>query len=63
MDKYEKMLSKVFNYCWIMILFFLKKHIVHGWWCHELDYVHEQEEKSYVYFKLGKFRRNMQLGL
>jgi hypothetical protein len=28
-----------------------------------VDYVHEQEEKSYVYFILGKFRRNMQLGL
>jgi hypothetical protein len=22
-----------------------------------VDYVHEQEEKSYVYFILGKFRR------
>jgi hypothetical protein len=28
-----------------------------------VDYVHEQVEKSYLYFILGNFKRNMQLGL
>jgi hypothetical protein len=44
--------------------FFLKRNIL----CIvddaiNVDFVHEQEEKNHVYFILGKFRRNMQLGL